>query len=417
MNNDRFSEAMDIILGQWKNETCGPMTDQMIQKAIYSNDICIFPFEKELLTGVGYNLCPSGLVISTHTGMPLKVYQKKNQKYVIVQPNDTILISTREYISVSDRVMGTFHSRVSVVSQGFGHISTTLDPTWQGPLLIALNNPSSKKQKLVLEKDGHAQAFATLVLYYLQMSSATEFKRLPNRMDILMQYRAKSTFFRRTLFHKKFQDYDNFINRVSEISRNVLDNSRSYSVLDDAEEIMIQLQHAINQEKRDFLTSVTLLDFIDECKRYLCNYEKNIENATLCKMVSVLGSGLELATNAQFESLCIEDNDYLYALDEYAMMCQRKIREERSGRAWAEAYADIARESQSSMQNIILRICFGDLKTRSKRIVMSILLVAIAVGLIFYFMYLAEHNVTNVHPLIPIVTTLACNFLLNLLIK
>lgn len=133
-----------------KPAPCGALADTDIWDAIYRGEIYISPFRSENLTAAGYNLQVSDIIISTRSGLPLKIYTSGQYRYVDVPANDTVLITTVESIFVGPQIMGTFHSRVSIVSQGFGHISTTLDPTWCGPLLIAVNNPSNKKKRLCL---------------------------------------------------------------------------------------------------------------------------------------------------------------------------------------------------------------------------------------------------------------------------
>jgi hypothetical protein len=84
-----------------------------------------------------------------------------------VEPNDTVLILTQEEVWVSEQIAGTFHSKVGIVSSGFGHISTTLDPNWEGPLLISLNNPTRKRLKLIIGKEEaeatNYNSFVTLI--------------------------------------------------------------------------------------------------------------------------------------------------------------------------------------------------------------------------------------------------------------
>ena len=57
-----------------------------------------------------------------------------------VPPHVTACILTRESIFVTEKIGGTYHSRVSLVKQGFGHIGTMLDPKYCGQSLIALQN-------------------------------------------------------------------------------------------------------------------------------------------------------------------------------------------------------------------------------------------------------------------------------------
>ncbi len=128
--------------------SCGPLADTDIWDAIYRGEIYISPFCKENLTAAGYNLQISDIIISTKTGLPLKIDSSGQKRYVDVPANDTVLITTVESIFVGPQIMGTFHSRVSIVSKGFGHISTTLDPTWCGRSLLHSITHQTRKNDL-----------------------------------------------------------------------------------------------------------------------------------------------------------------------------------------------------------------------------------------------------------------------------
>ena len=73
------------------------------------------------------------------------------QLYVYINPRDTVLVLSKEYLQLSANISGNVFSRVSTVSAGLGHISTTIDPLWKGALLIAISNPSSERIKLVIQ--------------------------------------------------------------------------------------------------------------------------------------------------------------------------------------------------------------------------------------------------------------------------
>lgn len=120
---------------------------------ILDKDIVICGYDEENLTDIGYNLTPTEFIFSINRGLLVKIYNDNNQKYCYIEPNDTVLIITREAVWVSENISGTFHSKVKIVSKGFGHISTTLDAHWEGPLLISLNNPTKKRLKFVLGED------------------------------------------------------------------------------------------------------------------------------------------------------------------------------------------------------------------------------------------------------------------------
>lgn len=131
--------------------------DDIVQR-IEEGRLRIFPLERESLTGIGYNLSPTYFVFSLNRGALLPVRAETSdsgeEHFVDIPPTDTVLFFTREFVSVDKSLAGTFHSKVSTVSDGFGHVSTTLDPTWQGQLLVSISNPTSKYLEFNLDKRG-----------------------------------------------------------------------------------------------------------------------------------------------------------------------------------------------------------------------------------------------------------------------
>lgn len=138
-----------------------------IKEYIIQGDIQIYPFEKKNLTGIGYNLSTTNFAFSINKGILLTIHSKTTSEgvkhYVIIPKNDTVLFFSKEYIGVSNKIGGTFHSKVGRVCQGLGHISTTLDPTWHGQLIISVNNPTATDIKFDL--DGNSGNIFTLLLY------------------------------------------------------------------------------------------------------------------------------------------------------------------------------------------------------------------------------------------------------------
>lgn len=104
-----------------------------------------------------------------------------NGDVIEIPANDTALIMTNELIHVTSKIAGLYHSKVSLVSKGTGHIGTTLDPEWYGQSLIAIHNLSSDICKIKVD-----ETFVSLTLYYL--NSEEEGVLLDNhggRCDIL----------------------------------------------------------------------------------------------------------------------------------------------------------------------------------------------------------------------------------------
>lgn len=153
------------------------LTDSDILKLL-NREIVIEPFEDRCLTPVGYNFRVGDFVYSLGRGL---LKPNRAGRYTITS-SETVLILTKEFLWVSDRIGGTFHSKVKLVSRGFSHISTTLDPAWSGPLLIAITNMTQADQFIAT-----GEAFVTL-LFYRTRSRATRIQNNPPaRRDILLQ--------------------------------------------------------------------------------------------------------------------------------------------------------------------------------------------------------------------------------------
>ncbi|MDD4238033.1 MAG: hypothetical protein PHT62_05705 [Desulfotomaculaceae bacterium] len=195
------------------------MSDEDIIKLL-DKDIVICGYEDSNLTDIGYNLTPTEFIFSINKGLLLEVHNEENKKYCNVEPNDTVLIMTREAVWVSEKISGTFHSKVGIVSQGFGHISTTLDAHWEGPLLISLNNPTKKRLKFVIGEDNGTgfkyKSFVTLIFYRMVTPTMTGHDNLPCRLDILRDLVSKP----------KYISYDNYMKL-----KDVIDTIRDFEDL------------------------------------------------------------------------------------------------------------------------------------------------------------------------------------------
>ncbi|MEH2331291.1 dCTP deaminase domain-containing protein [Nostoc sp.] len=157
------------------------LSDQDIE-ILLNKEIVIYPYRPEKdLTPVGYNLNPSDFVFSiTHKCLIKTTYNLEGNKVFKIKRHDIVLILTQEAVWVSQKIGGTFHSKVGVVSLGFGHISTTLDPGWAGPLLISLNNPTDIELELPAEK-----SFVTLIFYKVRKPALRNHDNSPSRVDLI----------------------------------------------------------------------------------------------------------------------------------------------------------------------------------------------------------------------------------------
>jgi deoxycytidine triphosphate deaminase len=124
-------------------------------------NLIVYPFKEKRLKGIGYNLTVSRFAWSLKNKARLKTNAANT--HLIVEPGDTALIETNETVWVSKKIGGTFQSKVDRMSEGFSAISTTLDPGWIGPLLIAITNQTSNPIELRIE-----DSFTTLIFHYIK---------------------------------------------------------------------------------------------------------------------------------------------------------------------------------------------------------------------------------------------------------
>ena len=156
------------------------LSDVDIQRKLGKN-IIIYPYRNNNLKGASYNLRASKLAWDLSTKQ--SIYDKSRNR-IIIPPRTTALIETYETIWVSQKICGTYHSKVYPVSRGTGHIGTTLDPNYKGLSLIAVHNHSDKEVTFIPEDP--EDSFVTLTFHYVYTpSSIEEHGNLSGRRPIL----------------------------------------------------------------------------------------------------------------------------------------------------------------------------------------------------------------------------------------
>lgn len=128
-----------------------------IKREIGTN-IYLYPIHSDSIKGNSVDLHASQFAWSLKTSKRLDI----QNNHLILPPYDTSLIYTEESIYVSEKIGGTYHSKVTLVSKGLGHIGTTLDPKYLGASLIAIHNHSDKPFSLRIGAE-----FVTIVFHYL----------------------------------------------------------------------------------------------------------------------------------------------------------------------------------------------------------------------------------------------------------
>jgi len=146
-----------------------------------THQIQIHPFSEDSLTPVGYDLRVGGKYASMRRGGPFEIQTGDSLEIV---PGDTALITTLETIGMPrDRSLSAFiFAKVSKVSMGLSHISTTVDADWVGPLLIAVTNHSMNTVAL-----DHGEPFCTIVFVENISPSTKACGKLAGRLDVLLE--------------------------------------------------------------------------------------------------------------------------------------------------------------------------------------------------------------------------------------
>lgn len=188
----------------------------------------IIPFDSRCLKGASYDVSPSIIAMSTKLGMLETVYRDKNypyKLYIYVKAKDTVLVVTKEYISVPSNIAGYVVSRVSKVSEGFGHVSTSIDPNWKGALLIALSNPSNKPIKVFVGNNIglKSNSLATVSFHYLNtalsdISPVYDGMRLQLLRELCFSQRKGVKAWFRNLIHPYRKKFTNFFFDFCDIS-------------------------------------------------------------------------------------------------------------------------------------------------------------------------------------------------------
>ncbi len=132
------------------------------------------------LTPVGYDLRVGKKGFSWNKKRIINIEEEGK---IQIASHDTVVIKTWEYINLSKKVSGTIHSMVSkVVLKGLSHISTTLDPGYDGILLISVHNHLDEDIELKFK-----EPFCTACFYRVGEESKKNLDRGNSRYELWEQ--------------------------------------------------------------------------------------------------------------------------------------------------------------------------------------------------------------------------------------
>lgn len=205
------------------------LSDVDIKRELIEEEIMIHPLDINKIKGNSINL--------TASEYAWRVSDKETavkDKKIEIPPQETVCICTEESIWVSRRIGGTYHSKVSLVSDGLGHISTTLDPEWLGVSLISVSNPTSRTIKIEV-----GNTFVTLILSYLNTASTKGLnENASSRQDLVNKFNTSSD--AREFIRKES-------NRSYEGLKQTMLNSKSY--IDFKDEYTKEDKESLQQKK------------------------------------------------------------------------------------------------------------------------------------------------------------------------
>lgn len=145
---------------------------------LMGKEIFIYPYKSNNAKGGStYNLTAS--CFAYYIDNNEKIYAVENNK-IKIPPHTTVLIQTEESIYVTNRICGSYHSKVSLVSKGLGHIGTTLDPMYFGTSKIAIQNTTDKEQTINV-----GQTFVSLMFYRTVSKANSRHDNGPGRQDVV----------------------------------------------------------------------------------------------------------------------------------------------------------------------------------------------------------------------------------------
>jgi len=138
------------------------------------SSLIITPFNDDNLGTCSYDLSIGEQYISLrHHDEPQTL---SDGQALILEPNETVLVLTREYVALPRDIVGVVVPRARYIAQGLALQATRVDATWFGKLAVALTNQSKEKRKI-----HYGRAFCTLMMYKLdgEVSKPLDSVRVP----------------------------------------------------------------------------------------------------------------------------------------------------------------------------------------------------------------------------------------------
>lgn len=128
--------------------------------------INIVPFKRENIKENSINFTISNMAWTICHSKSKAGYNKAKSAChggkLVLEPHSTTVVYTTEVVALNNKLGGTFHAKVGIVSKGVIFCSTMIGPSYCGHLMISLQNPTDDKIELKI-----GDTFISLILFKL----------------------------------------------------------------------------------------------------------------------------------------------------------------------------------------------------------------------------------------------------------
>jgi deoxycytidine triphosphate deaminase len=139
--------------------------------------ILIHPFDRNMVGPFSYDLTIGDEAKLLRTGEEKNV---KEEKKLRIDPGDTVLVLTQEYVGLPEKISGIVEPRARLLFDGLIVFASKVDPTWHGKLAITIKNNSNTTQTL-----SYGEQFCTLI--FNELDKPTEKVLTKDRVPFLGQ--------------------------------------------------------------------------------------------------------------------------------------------------------------------------------------------------------------------------------------
>jgi len=133
------------------------LSDVQIMELISQNKLKIEPFDDSCLKSASYDLRVGEYAYSWSKRRRVDIRKKEK---IRIEPGDLVLVRTLEKVELPNGISGTVHSMVALSTLALAPVSTTVDPTWRGYMLIPIQNVGRTPIYLY-----YSEPFCTIILY------------------------------------------------------------------------------------------------------------------------------------------------------------------------------------------------------------------------------------------------------------